>query len=255
MFFDTHMHSEFSFDSKMTVNEILEKQKLLNIGVCLTEHIDLDLPDFPVIDMDKYLSFYNEYRNDNFLVGIEIGMAKVNSAKTENFANTFKDSLDMIIGSVHSLYGRDLFYLMKETDKPKNEIYKDYLENMLFCVKEFDFFDTLAHIDYIARYSTYEDKELYLSDFPDLIDKILSTLVVKNKCLELNTRRISDKKAYLSLIDIFKRYKHFGGQFVTLASDSHTKEDIASNFELTSSFLNECNLQAVYFKNRQMIKL
>lgn len=253
MFFDTHMHSEFSFDSKMTVKEILEKQKELSIGITLTEHLDFDLEDFPIIDMKKYLNFYSKFKKDNFLVGIELGLAEKNSDKAIAFANEYKNSLDIIIGSVHSLYGQDIFFLMKDIQKPKQIVYKDYIENMLYCVKKFDFFDTLAHIDYISRYASYDDKNLYLHEFEDAINEILKTLIAKDKCLELNTRLIATDNFYNSLLAIFKRYRELGGKFVTLASDAHNKDSIGINFNIASKFLNECDLKAVYFKNRQRI--
>ncbi|MGL4761357.1 MAG: PHP domain-containing protein [Sarcina sp.] len=252
MIFDTHMHSEFSFDSKMKVKEILEMQTKKNIGISLTEHVDLDLLDLPLIDMDEYLSFYKKYKSDNFLVGIELGMSKINSQKTVEFAEKNKSNLDILVGSIHTLYGRDLFYLMKDIDLPKSIVYKDYLENMLFCIEHFDFFDTLAHIDYICRYANYSDKELYLSEYQDLLDKIFITLINKNKCLELNTRRLDDEIAFNSIKAIFKRYKELGGQYITLASDSHSKAAIAINFDRAIVIIKELNLTPVYFKNRVM---
>ena len=253
MIFDTHMHSEFSFDSDMTVSEILKKQDELKIGITLTEHVDLDLPELPFIDMDKYLSFYKNYKQDNFLVGIELGMSKVNMQLTKDFASKNKDKLDVIIGSIHTLYTRDLFYLMKDTEFSKEKTYKDYLENMLYCVKEYDFYDTLAHIDYICRYSSYEDKELHLHEYSYLINDILKTIIAKGKCLELNTRRLNNPLAYNSLLEIFKRYKELGGEYVTLASDSHSSDAIAINFDIASKILEVANLKSVYFKNRKMI--
>lgn len=253
MIFDTHMHSEFSFDSEMKVSEILERQKKLSIGITLTEHVDLDLPELPFINMEKYLDFYKQYRNDDFLVGIELGMSKVNMELTKNFAIQNKDKLDMLIGSIHTLYGRDIFYLMRDTPLPKEKIYKDYLENMLYCVKEYDFYDTLAHIDYICRYANYTDNELYISEYRELIDEILITLIKKNKCIELNTRRLHIDTAYSAVLKIFQRYKELGGKYITLASDSHSQNAIAVNFDIALRIVEETNLTPVYFKNRKMM--
>ena len=252
MIFDTHMHSEFSFDSKMTAKEIIDKQIEKKIGICLTEHVDLDLPELPFINMDEYLDFYAKYKSNDFLVGIELGMSKVNANKTIDFADSNKNKVDILIGSIHTLYGKDIFYLMKEIDIEKNIVYKDYLENMLFCVKHFDFFDTLAHIDYICRYSTYTDTELYLEDFKDIIDEIFTVLIKKNKCLELNTRRLNSKDASNSILALFKRYKELGGKYVTIASDSHSKDAIAINFDIAINIIKKLDLTAVYFKNRIM---
>ncbi|MGL4991735.1 MAG: PHP domain-containing protein [Sarcina sp.] len=252
MLFDTHMHSEYSFDSKMTVDEILEKQKELSIGITLTEHLDLDIEDFPVIDMDKYLKFYSPYRNDSFLLGIEIGLDNKNKENTIKFAQKYKNSLDIIVGSVHSLYGEDLFYLLKNLNMPKKELFANYLQKMLFCVENFDFFDTLAHIDYISRYANYEDSCLYLHEHEEIITKIFKSLIQKNKCLELNTRLINQEKNYECILQIFKKYKSLGGKYVTLASDAHSKDAIAANFFLAKKLLIQTNLTPVYFKKRKL---
>lgn len=252
MLFDTHMHSEYSFDSKMTITEILEKQRELSIGIILTEHLDLDIDDFPVINMEKYLKFYSPYRNDSFLLGIEIGLDTNSKENNIKFVQKYKNSLDIIIGSIHSLYGEDLFYLLKKLNMPKKELFSDYLQKMLFCVENFDFFDTLAHIDYISRYATYEDSCLYLHEHKEIITKILKTLIKKNKCLELNTRLINQEKNYNCILQILKKYKSLGGNYVTLASDAHSKNAIASNFNLAKKLLIETNLTPVYFKKRKL---
>lgn len=253
MFFDTHIHSEFSFDSSLKIDDIITQKNNLNIGITLTEHVDLDIPEIPIIKVSSYLDFYNKYRSSTFLLGLEIGMSKFSINETKAFVEKNSNSLDIIIGSIHSLYNKDIFYFMKEDGLCKNTIYRDYLNSMLFCVKEFDFFDTLAHIDYICRYANFVDAELYLHEFSDIIDEILKIIISKKKCLELNTRRLSSNSAFSSLLNIYTRYRTLGGKYITLASDAHNKNDIAKNFDLAKKFLKLTNLQSVYFKNREMI--
>ncbi|MGL5574294.1 MAG: histidinol-phosphatase HisJ family protein [Sarcina sp.] len=253
MIFDTHMHSEFSFDSKMKVSEILKTQKIQNIGICLTEHVDLDLPELPLIDMEKYFEFYKKYKSSNFLIGIELGMSKINSDETITFANKYGNTLDIIIGSIHTLYNKDIFYLMEDIKLDKERVYTDYLQNILACIEDFDYFDTLGHIDYISRYATYEDKEITLEEFSPLIDKIFKTLISKNKCLELNTRRLDKEDAFNNLLKLYTRYKELGGKYVTIASDAHSQNAIGMNFDNAIKLLKYTGLIPVYFKNRKMI--
>lgn len=253
MIFDTHMHSEFSFDSEMTVDEILEKQNKLNIGISLTEHVDLDCPNLPLMDVDKYLEFYKPYRSDSFLTGIELGMSEFCIEENKLFLQKHQDKFDIIIGSIHTLNKKDIYNFIGQTGLIKEEVYKDYLEAMLFSVKEFDFYDTLAHIDYICRYAKFNDKELYLEEYSEIIDSIFKVLIEKDKCLELNTRRLDDPKAFNNMLSIYTRYKNLGGKYVTLASDSHNKDDIAKNFEFAIDILNKTGLKPAYFKNRKRI--
>ena len=62
--FDSHVHTLISTDSKMEISTVINKSKKENIGIVLTEHIDLD---FPVkgkfmFDIPKYFSSYSKYR-------------------------------------------------------------------------------------------------------------------------------------------------------------------------------------------------
>lgn len=252
MFFDSHMHSDFSFDSKMTSLEILEKMKDLNIGVTITDHIDLNLSFIPKINMLDFNNHYKNIRNDNFLIGLEIGLYKENPENLLEFVKNNIDSLDFVLGSIHTIKGNDLYYSVRSDTRAKKEIYQEYLEEMLYCVEKFDFFDSLSHIDYIARYAQFKDTELYLTDFKDLFKKIFSTLITKNKVLELNSNRLKSKKSFDSLVDIYSYYSELGGKYITIGSDAHRKDDIAGNFSLIKDFLVKTNLKAVYFKKRKM---
>ncbi|MGL4740215.1 MAG: histidinol-phosphatase HisJ family protein [Sarcina sp.] len=251
MIIDTHIHSEFSFDSKMKISELLSTRKFLKIGTCLTEHLDLDLSDIPIINIENYLEFHKKYKSDNFLVGIEMGLDKSTLKSLATFNQTYGEKLDFIIGSIHSLYGEDLFFYLKKTTLPKKTIFKDYFEKMLFCVQKFDCFDTLAHIDYISRYASYDDNELYFDEYKDLLCEIFKTLIQKNKSLELNTRRLDNPKAYSSMHKLLSEYKKLGGNYITLGSDAHDATSVGKNFDIAKKLLTEINLTTVYYKNRQ----
>lgn len=253
MIFDTHMHSEFSFDAELTVDEILESKNKLNIGISLTEHIDLDCPNLPLMNVDEYLEFYKSYRNDSFLIGIELGMSEFCIEENKFFLQKYQDKLDIIIGSIHTINKEDIYTFIDQEGLVKEEVYKDYLKAMLFAVKEFDFYDTLAHIDYICRYARFNDKELYLEEYSKIIDNIFKVLIEKDKCLELNTRRLDDPKAFDNMLSIYTRYKNLGGKYVTLGSDAHYQEDIAKNFKFAIDILHKTGLKPVYFKNRKRI--
>ncbi len=75
MLFDTHMHTRFSTDSQMTVEEAAARSRELNMGITITEHLDLDFPEPKafVFDVAEYFRAYERYRSDTLLLGIEIG--------------------------------------------------------------------------------------------------------------------------------------------------------------------------------------
>ena len=88
MIFDTHMHTELSSDSQMKLSSIIEKSKELKIGVILTDHLDLNyhIKNEFRVDLDKFFEKYSSYRNDNLLLGVEVGLSssivKENTEKT-----------------------------------------------------------------------------------------------------------------------------------------------------------------------------
>ena len=45
MVFDTHLHTEISSDSEMKIDEAIKQAKALNLGLIITEHMDLFYPE------------------------------------------------------------------------------------------------------------------------------------------------------------------------------------------------------------------
>ena len=124
--------------------------------------------------------------------------------------------------------------------------------NGLILTEHIDYDFPPPNIDYICRKAPYEDNELYYSDFPEIIDEILLTLINNNKVIEINTRRFHNKKSIDSLTKIYKRYKTLGGKYVTLGSDAHYANVVSNHFDTAIEMANECDLIPVYFKERKM---
>jgi len=252
MMFDCHLHTTFSTDSKMKIEEVIERCNSLNIGAIITEHMDLNFPrpnEF-IFDAEKYLEEYEKYRSDKLLLGFEMGM-RLDCIK-ENKALTEKHNFDYVIGSIHLVNNIDIYGAELYRNRSKTEAYEEYLDYVYDCVKQYDFFDCLGHIDYISRYSIYEDREIYYNEFSERIDRILKVLVEKEKAIEINTRRLGDKKAVANLIDIYKRYNDLGGKIAVFGSDSHNVNGIGSNFDTGKAIAEAANLRLAYFKNRRV---
>ncbi|MGY0375057.1 histidinol phosphate phosphatase [Clostridium sp. JNZ J1-5] len=251
--FDTHMHTEYSSDSKMKINKVIDKSIKYNMGVIITEHMDLNYRDKSKFrfDINDYFDSYNKYRNNKLLLGIEIGMC--NKYLEENKSICIENPFDYVLGSLHEMYDIDL-YEAEELYKNKNQtdFYQEYFQQMVSCVDTHDFINSLGHIDYIARCAQYEDGEIYYEEYGEYIDEVLKKIIDKGITIELNTRRLSDKKAVENLIKIYKRFYDLGGRYVTIGSDAHKDEDIGKNFNIAENIINDCNLKAVYFKNKKM---
>ncbi|QGU95600.1 histidinol phosphate phosphatase [Clostridium bovifaecis] len=251
--FDTHMHTKFSTDSKMKIEEVIYKIKKYNLGAIITEHVDLNYKDSSLfrIDPDDYFKSYSSYRTDKLLLGVEIGMSNKFSHEYENLITNY--SFDYVIGSLHEMYDIDLF----EADelyksKSKKELYEEYFAQMVSCINEHPFIDSLGHIDYICRYAKYEDTEIYYEDYKESIEEVLKTIIDKGIAMELNARRLGDKEVVNNLLKIYARYYELGGRFITIGSDAHTSEAIGSHFNIANDMAELCNLKMIYFKDRKM---
>lgn len=251
--FDTHVHTKFSTDSNMSIEDAISKAKTNNNQLIITEHLDLNFPrqgEF-IFNIDEYFNQYIKYRSNNLLLGVEIGMK--DDCVEENHKVIIANPFDYVIGSIHLVDNYDLYYDDFYKGKDKKEAYEIYLKNMLTCVKNFHFVDSMGHIDYISRYAGYEDKEIYYSDHEDLIDEILKTLILNDTCIELNTRRFDNKSVIKNLLPIYKRYGDLGGKHITIGSDSHTPKAIGSSLDIAKEFADQCKLKIVYFKERKIV--
>lgn len=255
MLFDTHMHTEFSSDSKMKIIDALEIAKNNNKGIIITEHLD---PTYPKknefkCDIAKYLKTYEPYRNslNNILLGIEIGLSDIKSDFDDSIGNTY--NLDYIIGSIHSVYREDIYLDYVKNKVSKYDYFKKYFDYMKKCIELHSNFDSLGHIDYICRYCPYENGNIDITDFKNELFDIFKLLLSKNKVIELNTVRLSNKDTSKNLYDIFSIYKDAGGKYITIGSDAHISSDIYRNWDSAIKFCADLDLKPVYFKNRQMI--
>jgi histidinol-phosphatase (PHP family) len=250
--FDCHVHTEFSTDSSMKLKDAIKKAKDIGIGLIITEHMDLKYPvegNFQ-FDVKRYFKEYGYLKNDKVLLGIELGLRT--DCTDENKIIALENPFDYVIGSIHVVNGIDIYQDYFYAEKDKNQAYEEYFKFMYECVKESDFFDSLGHIDYIARYAPFEDTEIYYDIYSDYIDEVLKILSNREKAIEVNTRRINDKKAAENILTILKRFNELGGKYVTIGSDAHNTSDIGNNFNIALDLVEKSNLKVVYFKERKM---
>ncbi|MBP1743892.1 MAG: histidinol-phosphatase [Firmicutes bacterium] len=250
--YDTHVHTDFSTDSKMKLEEAMAKATLDNKQLILTEHMDLNYPkpgEF-IFDVNEYFKQYSQYRSDDLLLGLELGMTEECLGEGKKIVESHP--FDFVLGSIHVVDNLDLYYEAFYKGKVKSEAYGKYLQAMLVCVKNFHFVDSMGHIDYIARYGRYEDKEIYYHEHAEIMDEIFRMLIANDTSIELNTRRFDKKDVIEKLLPIYKRYAELGGKHVTVGSDAHTPEAIGNAERLAKEFAESCKLKIVYYKERKI---
>lgn len=251
--FDTHMHCTFSVDSKMLIQEAAQAANAQNMGIVITEHMDIDYPTNPqsfLFDVQEYFRDFGQYRNDKLLLGIEIGLQNICHEANSRIAK--EGPFDMIIGSIHVAERVDVYMQSYYEGRSKRVAYDGYWRDMLACVSDYQDYDTLGHIDYICRYATYPDTNLNI-DEANMWAEICTQLIKNGKALEINTRRLDDPLAVNSLQPFYKLYKDLGGQYVTLGSDAHRPSEVGRRIDQAFDWALSLGLMPVYFKERQML--
>lgn len=249
MLFDSHMHTCFSTDSKMKMDEAVARGRELDIGITITEHMDIAYPEPMsfIFDVEKYFADYNTFRNEKVLLGIEIGMRS--DCLEENCKLVEKYPFDYVIGSVHVINNIDIYAAEFYHERKKKDVYEQYFKTMKQCVSCYDSIHSLGHIDYIARYARFKDPEVYYHEFKDYIDEVLHIVAQKGKALEINTRRLGTKEAVEIIMPIYKRFYEVGGRLVTIGSDAHHVKDIGRGLDVGLEIAERSKLDVVYFKD------
>jgi histidinol-phosphatase (PHP family) len=251
MQFDTHMHTRFSTDSRMTIEEAAARGRELGMGIIITEHLDLEYPKPKafVFDIYEYFRAYGDWRSDTLLLGIELGMRM--DLVQENAAVAARHPFDFVIGSIHVIDNIDIYQEDFYASRTKAAVYGQYFASMLACLGCYDFIDSLGHIDYIARYARFEDPELHYGEFGAALDAVLGRVAEREKALEINTRRLGDPDVVAALLPIYHRFHQLGGRLVTIGSDAHRAEEIGKHFKVAFDMAAACGLRPVYYKDRK----
>ena len=252
MMFDSHTHTRFSVDSEMEARAALTAAAEQGLGLVFTEHLDVDFPgdaDF-VFDAQKYFADYAPLAGAKLRLGVEVGMREETLAASRAFVASAP--FDLVIGSIHLIDGKDIYYKESFAGQDKAEMYGKYFALMAENLRTHDFIDVLGHIDYIARYAPYGNPELSYGDFADEIDAVLRACVETGTVMELNTRRLRGRRAQKELMPIYARYDELGGRYVTLGSDAHTADAIGANFAAAEDMAAALGLRIVTFAGRKM---
>lgn len=255
MLFDSHVHTEVSADSEMKARDALAAAEAQGIGLVFTEHIDFSYQgklDF-IFSPEAYWEMYEPLRGERLSLGVELGMVP---GELE-MANAFlaRAPFDEVIGSIHLIDGGDIYEPSTYEGKTQQDVYLRYFTLMRDMVRQNPYIDTLAHIDYIARYAPYERPDISYEVWHDAIDEVLRAVVGTETALEINTRRFGDRLAMKELAPIYRRYAELGGRDVTLGSDAHKKETVGAHLALAAQMAEAYGLQTVTFHERKRVKV
>lgn len=261
MFYDMHVHSNFSTDSVLDMERgILTAIDKGFSGIAFTDHLDVDFTDYEDefhFDFNDYFNTINSLKDKycnqiDVLSAIEIGLQPHVYDETSSLINGF--NFDYTIGSTHLIKKADPYcgkYFKPGDNKIESyNIYLEELYNNLVLFNSFKF-NTMGHIDYIVRYADFPDSVLYYKDHAPLLDCILKYIIDNNISLEINTSTYIRQPLDTNIL---KRYKELGGYLITIGSDAHSEDKIGLIFSDYSSLIKECGFNYLfYYKNKQSI--
>lgn len=252
--YDFHTHTSFSGDCQSSMESMIKYAIDHNFQqLCITDHYDYDYPASELANItfevelpayyDAFMTFRDQYKNDIELIfGIELGLQR---HIYDDLLNNLKPyPFDFIIGSSHVLDRLDPYNGTYYIGKTKEEAYERYLENILYHVKHYQYYNVYGHLDYIIRYGSYDDKKMDYYKHSDIIDAILKTIIETGHGIELNTSGYRQVFAEPHPnLDIINRYAELGGEIITIGSDAHVPEHLGYDFDVAYQVLKNCGFK------------
>ena len=240
-----HIHSEYSWDSKMTIQNIssnLAKRKI-RYGA-ITDHVEFDRESIDdVIEKLKIRNYNIDEENKKregkltILKAVEVSEPHL---YPEEVARLSELDLDMIMGSVHQI---DKTATTEE--EIVHAIYSYYNEMMKMV--EAGQIDVVGHLDYVRRY--------YSNGYSSLnqLSELLHAIKEHNLVLEVNTsaKRRNNLVTFPSPMKL-AYYKTIGGENVTIGTDAHSLEQLSDNLNQAEKLIKQIKLQPVIYQKRKI---
>ena len=227
---DTHVHTNYSFDSDMKIPEIIARLEELKLKyVLLADHVEFAY-QYPEEVIHRL-----EMRNDEIdklqkktklkiVKAIEVSEPHLYKAELETVRKQIE--LDCVIGSIHHLLGAPLKKIAH-----MHNIYDLYLDSLYNMVTDSDI-DIVAHLDYVKKYNMQQDFS------PEALEPLLKEIIDRNLVLEVNTHTKHMDEHYPSN-KILKQYADLGGKRVSIGSDAHKKSELYNKIPVTSEEIDE----------------
>ena len=250
---DLHTHTNYSFDSLVTMTQYATKAIERGIDVvCFTDHIDCN-KHYNTFDTFQFAKRQAEFKRVKkrfegqveLLLGFEIGEPHLHP---DVMRAVYDCKPDMIIGSIHHPADYEP-YAKQYNRREYAQLYNRYVRDMV----EFGGFDVLGHADMPKKYfgAPLNPTDPDEADFA-YICETLRLCAEKGIVPELNTSSLRsglvDTMPSLRAIEF---YAKCGGKFVTINSDSHSVDDLGDGYEQTYAMLPD-GLQTCYFVNRRL---
>lgn len=254
--FDYHTHSHFSADCPTSMENMVKAAVERGLTeICFTEHIDYDYPDpdfifeFDLLEYEKTIKSLQKAFEEDIQIkkGIELGVQPYLLDRYTQLMS--EEQFDFVICSMHTtdrkgLHSGDLF-----KGRTVEEAYQIYYDELLYCIKHFESFNVLGHIDLVKRYSIDHPAK---HSFHEIITDIFNVIIPKGKGIEINTSGVRYGLPHaMPSPDLLTLYKDCGGEIITLGSDAHRISELAFQFRESLELLRSLGFKYVTTFNKQ----
>ncbi len=267
MYNDVHVHTFFSSDSEVAVEEQIERAIHMGMEyICITDHQDYDYPEWKNYtyqvgenaDIGAYYDYMSVVRDRyvgriNMLIGMEFGLQPHLGPVYDEVYEKYP--FDMCIGSTHVYEGRDTEDQTLYSGRSKEESVRAYFVEEMKNLSVTHGYDTVGHLDYVLRDIPGKNKDFSYKRYADILDELLLLLINRYKAIELNTKPlVVGMRDSSPGREVFKRYRELGGELVTLGSDAHFPERIGACFDIATDILKDAGFKyyCVYKKHEPL---
>ena len=270
---DSHTHSTLSHDGHHEPMRMAERACGLGIKhFTLTDHIEIekfDEWDFAgaiARSYGVYLEIKERFAGKmNVYYGAELGQALYDLPLTEKILA--EHDYDFILGSSHRTPSYPALNKIPDTDADRTRCLDEYFESEL-AIAEWGKFCSLAHLTFPLRFLTVEIRdgkpvpngakpfrEVDMSRYDSIIDKILETIIRQDIALEVNSSGIRHGLGVpMPGWEYLRRYREKGGRLVTVGSDAHWEADVGKDIPQGLSMINDAGFSEIcVFSRKQPI--
>lgn len=261
-YMDYHIHSKFSFDSVEELDLIC--QQAIHAGlseIALTDHLDLhygdDMSDCHYLrhEPDRESAVRKARETYAGKLTLRYGLELGQPSRNRDFLKTFKANrnFDFVLGSIHyTTDEREILALTYPDHETADRVIREYFDNVYHLLDDDDF-DVIAHICHPLRVMDRAfDKPSFL-EYTDLIYPILRRIAEKGKGLEVSTKGLRYWiRALEPEIPILKKYREFGGEFITVGTDSHEACTVGSGVREAYDYIAQAGFRYITsYENHQ----
>lgn len=225
---DYHVHCDYSADSTTPLRPQLEAARAAGVvQLCFTDHVDFDDSGLPPADLAARDAAIEALRADFPDIAIRRGAEislKNEAVAAATLAYCKGRDLDFVIASLHIVDGVDAYYPEFFEGRTQAENYARYLDFTAKVLPTNPIFSVLGHYDFCAKFAPYAERSVRYAHAADAFDSLFRYLVQAGKGLEINTSAWWDGPAWG--LDVLRRYRELGGEFITTGSDAHQSDRV-----------------------------